>query len=496
MFRNKRNAPSWILESPRNISILDGAALLALAITIRLAGLGAKGLWNDELFTVFWSGLPPDFLLGDGARIETNPPYYYLFMHYWIGVFGGSEFSVRFPPLLFSASTVVVIYALGVTLIDQFTARIAALLACFNPVSIYFAQEARAYALVALLDGLMILALAKHEIGKRAGGHRSRAWPLIFVAASVATFCAHYTSLIFIVSCFAAIAAKLAATHPLDIRETMTWMAAGFVVALVILAPASTARHLSNSVSISWINPLSWNSVQIFMTDSVLAQGMYKTAFGEAGAVIVLLICALAAPRLDRSQFGLLILIPGVFCATLVAVSLWRPILLPRVGSGLVVPLCLLLARAAATRATFWRGVATAIAALVIFISALGVYFSSRKEDWRGAAEMVAGDPKCDGPIIYGRDSGLGLVYYQPLLKSRPFQAVPEYPQDADTASFALAQKVLHSGVLDVEAVPAFVWSHPHAALVLRSPSLSTRTPFPPALERAHFDGELIVACF
>jgi hypothetical protein len=223
---------------------------------------------------------------------------------------------------------------------------------------------------------------------------------------------------------------------------------------------------------------------------------MFKTPFGDVGAILIVSGCAIAATKLDRWQSGPLIWIPVAFCLLIVGSSFWRPILVPRVSAWLAIPVCLLLARLVTSQATFARGAASAAVALFIFVGALGAYFARSKEDWRGAARMVASDPRCGGPIVFGRDSGLGLVYYQPSLNSRSFQAAPEYADDARTASFALAEIVLHPAVLDAEAVPSFVRDHPRAALVLRSPSLTTTTPFPPALARAEFTGELTVACF
>ena len=56
--------------------------------------------------------------------------------------------SVRFPSLLFSVATVLVIYATGRVLMGRVTALLAGLLAAIDPAAIYFAQEARSYALL------------------------------------------------------------------------------------------------------------------------------------------------------------------------------------------------------------------------------------------------------------------------------------------------------------------------------------------------------------
>ena len=170
-----RTGRGWF--SPANewrITLRDGAALLTLALAIRWVGCRApsrSGTTNSS--RRFGRDCRPPSCSGLASPFETNPPYYYLLMHFWIRAFGSGEFSLRFPPMLFSASTVVVVYAIGATLIDRPTARIGGVfLACCNPVSVYFAQEARSYALVALLDGVVIIALAKYEARRR----RERTW--------------------------------------------------------------------------------------------------------------------------------------------------------------------------------------------------------------------------------------------------------------------------------------------------------------------------------
>ena len=55
-------------------AVVDCATLLALAVVPRFLWLGHASLWIDELFSVSWAQLDVPFLLGVGARTETNPP--------------------------------------------------------------------------------------------------------------------------------------------------------------------------------------------------------------------------------------------------------------------------------------------------------------------------------------------------------------------------------------------------------------------------------------
>lgn len=478
-------------------ALADCVALLTLAFVLRFAFLGQEPLWTDELFTVYWSQLDPHYLFGQGARIETNPPTYYLLMHAWVEAFGNTAMSVRFPSLLFSVATVPVVYAIGRTLMGRFTALLAGLFAAIDAAAIYFAQEARSYALVSFLDGLAILALSCYASRFSASGLRPWPWLVLFVLTAVGTFLTHYTSAIFITGCFVAIGLQLVTTRPLPIREALIWAAAGLFIALAVINPLLLAKDLSTTANISWIGPLTASAVKEFFMDLMLHPEIPYNGVEKGAVAVLFIILAAALFRLDRLQFGLMLLVPAVFCLILIGASIWRPMLLSRVGVWLTIPLCLLLARATTVQPTVWRRTAAVTVSSLIFLSALGHYFLRvQKEDWRSAARMVALEPRCDGPIIFVRGGGLGLIYYMPSLATRPLYMAKANETDPNTASFALAQQVVHPRIIDVGALADFVRTHPHAALVLRWAFLRMADPLQQPFVRAELHGGLTVSCF
>ena len=234
--------------------------------------------------------------------------------------------------------------------------------------------------------------------------------------------------------------------------------------------------------------------------DLMIHPDIFHYGVVEQGAVAVLLIVLAAALpwiRLDRVQFGLVVLVPAVFSLILIGASVSRPILLSRVGVWLTIPLCLLFARAATVQPTVWRRTAAVTVSLLILLSALGHYFlKHQNEDWSGAVRMVALEPKCEGPIIFVRGSGLGLIYYKPSLMTRSLYIAKEKDTDPATASFLLAEQVVHPRIINVGALADFVRTHPLAALVLRLAFLKMTDPLQHPLVRAEFHGGLIVSCF
>ena len=111
--------------------------------------------------------------------------------------------------------------------------------------------------LLAFFDGLAILALACYAIRFSASGARPWPWLALFVLTALGAFLTHYTSLIFIASCFVAIGLHLLTTRPLPVREALVWAATGLVIILAVINPLPLAKSLSASANISWIEPLS-----------------------------------------------------------------------------------------------------------------------------------------------------------------------------------------------------------------------------------------------
>ena len=127
------------------------AGLLALAALLRLTGLGQESLWFDEAYSVAFGRNP----LSAFSLINLQgPPFtdrnlYHLFLHFWLRV-GTSEWLIRLPSVAFGLATVYVVCRLGAALWDEETGLLAGLLMAVSPFHVWYSQEARMYALVAL----------------------------------------------------------------------------------------------------------------------------------------------------------------------------------------------------------------------------------------------------------------------------------------------------------------------------------------------------------
>ena len=148
----------WKMENTSFLfrkDVLIGMVLLLIAAVVRLIGLGLDSLWFDEVFSVRIARLGVSEIVSLAAR-DVHPPLYYLLLHFWTKLFGDTEFAVRMLSAVFSGLTVFVVYRLALMLFNRRTAIYTALLTALSPLQVFYAQEARMYALLACLSTISV----------------------------------------------------------------------------------------------------------------------------------------------------------------------------------------------------------------------------------------------------------------------------------------------------------------------------------------------------
>ncbi len=132
--------------------------LLLLAAGLRFHGLGAQSLWNDEGASHAMTARPLGAIVSNAAA-DIHPPGYYLLLKGWTALLGESELALRLPSAFASLLTVALTAALGRRLFGRPAGALAALLLALNTFAVYYAQEARMYALLGLWAAAGMLAL-------------------------------------------------------------------------------------------------------------------------------------------------------------------------------------------------------------------------------------------------------------------------------------------------------------------------------------------------
>ncbi|MCY3780741.1 MAG: glycosyltransferase family 39 protein [Chloroflexi bacterium] len=127
-------------------------AILLLATAVRFHRLGEQSLWYDEGVAYAHSlrTLPELIPL---LQRNVHVPAYFTLLSWWQDLTGSSEFALRALSALFSIVSVAWTYALGKRLFHPGAGLAAAALVALNSFSIYYAQEARMYAMLAAIAG-------------------------------------------------------------------------------------------------------------------------------------------------------------------------------------------------------------------------------------------------------------------------------------------------------------------------------------------------------
>ncbi|MFL5338211.1 MAG: hypothetical protein ACJ8H8_34855 [Geminicoccaceae bacterium] len=188
--------PSWLRhQALARLAVIAAVTLLGFAL--RLHQIGQTSLWSDEAFSAWWIHKPLGYLWTTGLIIETTPPLYYTLLKFWAGLLGDGDVALRLFSATASTATIPVVFLLGRVIAGPVVGMAAASLFALAPMQIYFAQEARAYALlplafaVALLGLLRFLASAGHR-----GAKADRLALALYAAGTVGLIYAHATSVI------------------------------------------------------------------------------------------------------------------------------------------------------------------------------------------------------------------------------------------------------------------------------------------------------------
>jgi uncharacterized membrane protein len=403
---------------------------VAAGIFIRCHHLGQKSLWFDEGYTAWLVSHPPAEIIRL-IRADTAPPLYYLLLHEWTALFGQSEAGLRSLSTVFSILTLLLAIDIAHRLMPS-PAAVAAV-ACAMSLSfmqLWYAQEARAYALMAFLtiaafDGILLHLAARH-----------RRWlivlPILFAAAMYThnMMAPYVTGLILAwlvlpsqqpysrrigeIAAVTAVAGLLYLPWAIwGLPEQMQMIQNGFWATAAkrgkytaILTSLAGVRHY-------WSAATAMNNLHLGIGGG--ERPMFITA-ALLGASACLSILIQRGPR-RRQAIGLCVgaMFPPLF---VILYSILRtPLFIDKLflPTATLLPIFALLPLAMPLsrplRAIAWGG-----AALLLLMTAatlFGYRSESQKEDWRSAAAKLAQMPPAHRLVVFDANEGqLPFDYY------------------------------------------------------------------------------------
>src|SRR5829696_6847352 len=145
------------------------ASMTVVGALLRFVTLGDQSYWGDEGVTVALVRMGFGDMLDTIPRSESTPPLYYALAWLWTRALGSSEeWGLRSLSALVGTVTIPVVYAAGAALVTRRAGLVAAALAACSPLLVWYSQESRAYALLALMTALTLWLFARALGGRRA----------------------------------------------------------------------------------------------------------------------------------------------------------------------------------------------------------------------------------------------------------------------------------------------------------------------------------------
>jgi len=169
--------------------------ILLLGLLLRIYNLGAESVWLDEAVSAEVAKLSiMEQIRWMMDMNDNNPPLYYLLLHFWVSLFGDSEFSLRLPSAILGSCSVLMIYTVGKMLFSRTVGTLSSLILAISVFHIEYSQEARAYSLMAFLT------LLSFYFFIRTIGGSKKAYTIAYVISSVLLMYSHFYGVFFIVA--------------------------------------------------------------------------------------------------------------------------------------------------------------------------------------------------------------------------------------------------------------------------------------------------------
>lgn len=406
----------------RSFTITKGQFLAIACATLLLSAfsvaykLGEPSLWVDEAYTWFFVSMPWDKML-QSARIDAvNPPFFYLFTKVFTGFFGTSEAALRMP------SVIAFLVGLGGSLWvgHQAGGRTGSLAAgwfwAFHPMLVWYARDARPYALAAALSVL--------GVGMFLNIRRQTPAPLSSSAGALAVaalgMLTHYFFMLF--------AVLTGGLSILDITKHRRFFRIWVAIILLSLVPLLAwlwwfFQLPSPSFGIGWIARPSLADIPGTVWNLLSGYGAtFDWGSLTFGLMTCVLIVAGVRGQLKWALVTLLLPILGVW-----GLSQFRPVYVDRYFIVLVPFLIPIIASGAQRLMGGWAelksglrrasGLAGAVALLAATFGAVHAIHTQpayAKEQWKEVAAWLQQLPSGTPVLLSEREVELPLAYYAP----------------------------------------------------------------------------------
>lgn len=144
--------------------ILFMAGIFLAAAWLRIFHLGYYSLWQDECYTWFFTHFSLPQMLAVLRLDGVHPPFYYLLEKLFIVMSGDGAGGIRILSVIVDLISIFLVMWLGWQVSGPVGGLVAGWFWAFNPFTIWYAQDARPYAMAALFAALAFILIRKAQI--------------------------------------------------------------------------------------------------------------------------------------------------------------------------------------------------------------------------------------------------------------------------------------------------------------------------------------------
>ncbi len=441
----RRTVPGMVSTVDRAMPWLCGIAITLAALIVRLHGLGKKPYWMDEVTTLRRASLDLGALVRD-SLVHHHLPLYFIISALFVphGLDAGI---MRLPSALFGALSCLILFLVGRSLAGWRCGLAAALLLCFSPFQVQYAQEARSYTLVTSFILLALWGLIRVARAPRT----DRVGWLLYAAGTALALDTLSVSLFWLAGaqiCAVLIARSDPAQRTAFVRRWLLVQAAILATYLPFVVAMSSLTHGDMGSGLDWVPPPTahtiWTTIQsvyLLRISSLIAFRIFPGPL-DLGSVPwfgfgVALLAVLGLASMRRSLSGRIVAVAfailpiGLALASLRS-SLWMPRYL--LWSG---PIFFLLAGTGVARLPRRAGMVALVAIGLLGLLNLRPYYKAETRPLWNVAAVTLRDALRPDDLIMTDDPGTIAMMNVTLAKTGRTFGLSDWTDDAELAMAA-----------------------------------------------------------
>ena len=429
--RDTASVPYWFGHTAvwptKNGIVLTLCGIVLFGAGLRVYVLDYQSFWSDEVFSLVVTDPTLTFReFWDRVLTDTHPPIYYLLLRLSSAFLGESEIAARAPSALFGVLSLCVAVILSKSSLSPSSRIPFLLLLAISPGAVWYAREARSYALLLLLSTVITL-LCISFVQCRPDENRKAPRALVELAAfSILASFTHYFGFLL------ALAAFLTCYLLTNRRRKVMVILAGSGVVISFVPWMIYHSQMIDAERTSWIGKLSvLASLRWF---EYLSFGGPASLMLFSGVVAVVLVTGgwrQIVARNSITQTCALLCLGTLTAAT--TISFHTPILTSRNMIVVLPALYLIAAELARCLVRRWGKLAgaTYVAAQVGLMSqTVAAYYTTQiNEQWRESATFILNAPGCGSGAMHVYGEALSYRYF--IARAKPDLRLINIPEGA-----------------------------------------------------------------